>query len=73
MNFLLHMLVLCILTANLQAKVVLDTDNKPVTVPDKVSRVFGSSPPMNYLIYAIDPNKMIGLNFDAKNGNNQAT
>ena len=73
MNFLLHMLVLVFMTTSLQAKVVLDTDNKPVLVPDKVERVFGSSPPMNYLIYAIDSNKMIGLNFDASNGNNHAT
>lgn len=33
-------------------------------------KVFGSSPPMNYLIYAINPDKMVGLNFSAKNANN---
>ncbi len=37
------------------------------------SRVFGSSPPMNYLLYALNPQKMIGLNFKAKNANNNAT
>ncbi len=36
-------------------------------------RVFGSSPPMNYLLYALNPQKMIGLNFKAKNPNNNAT
>ncbi len=36
-------------------------------------RVFGSSPPMNYLLYALNPNKMIGLNFKARNANNNAT
>ena len=36
-------------------------------------RVFGSSPPMNYLLYALNPKKMIGLNFKAKNPNNNAT
>ncbi len=35
-------------------------------------KVFGSSPPMNYLIYAINPDKMVGLNFKAKNKNNNA-
>ncbi len=35
-------------------------------------KVFGSSPPMNYLLYAINPDKMMGLNFEAKNINNQA-
>jgi ABC-type Fe3+-hydroxamate transport system substrate-binding protein len=37
-----------------------------------VQRVFGSSPPMNYLLYALDPDKMIGLNFKAKNPFNGA-
>lgn len=37
-----------------------------------ITKVFGSSPPMNYLLYAINPDKMIGLNFDAKNINNSA-
>ena len=36
------------------------------------TRVFGSSPPMNYLLYAIDPDAMIGLNFPAKNPFNGA-
>lgn len=35
-------------------------------------KVFGSSPPMNYLIYAINPDKMAGLNFYADNINNDA-
>lgn len=37
-----------------------------------MEKIFGSSPPMNYLIYALNPNKMIGLNFNAKNPNNYA-
>ncbi|MGD9719279.1 MAG: ABC transporter substrate-binding protein [Sulfurimonadaceae bacterium] len=41
-------------------------------VSEKVEKVFGSSPPMNYLIYALNPEKMIGLNFKAKNPNNYA-
>lgn len=38
-----------------------------------VKRVFGSSPPMNYLLYALNPEKMIGLNFQAKNPFNGAS
>ncbi len=37
-----------------------------------IERVFGSSPPINYLIYALNPNKMIGLNFSARNPFNKA-
>jgi len=39
---------------------------------DTPERVFGSSPPMNYLLYALNPDKMIGLNFEAKNPFNGA-
>ncbi len=40
--------------------------------PEKVEKVFGSSPPMTYLLYALNPSKMIGLNFAPKNANNSA-
>ncbi|MDD2450831.1 ABC transporter substrate-binding protein [Sulfurovum sp.] len=42
------------------------------TINEAPQEVFGSSPPMNYLLYAINPQKMAGLNFDAKNLNNDA-
>lgn len=73
MNFLLHLLVIVTLISNLSARSIQDFYAQEATVPDKVESVFGSSPPMNYLIYAINPKKMIGLNFDAKNSNNFAT
>ncbi|MCD6258629.1 MAG: ABC transporter substrate-binding protein [Helicobacteraceae bacterium] len=41
-------------------------------INEKPQKIFGSSPPMNYLIYAINPEKMVGLNFSAKNINNNA-
>ena len=50
--------------------------NESSTVSDEkvlIKRVFGSSPPVNYLLYALNPKKMIGLNFQAKNPNNNAT
>lgn len=37
-----------------------------------VTKVFGSSPPMTYLIYAINPDKLVGLNFKPQNANNNA-
>lgn len=73
MNFLLHFVLLSLLVLQLEAKTVEDFYGKQVNVPQKVTKVFGSSPPMNYLVYAIDPKKTIGLNFKAKNQNNFAT
>lgn len=40
------------------------------TINEGSKKVFGSSPPMNYLVYAINPQKMVGLNFEIKNLNN---
>ena len=57
---------------SLSAKTLSDMDGKKVTLPDTTDRVFGSSPPMNYLLYTLNPNKMIGLNFKARNANNSA-
>ena len=55
------------IVANLQA--LSDMKEQNTTA----ERVFGSSPPMNYLLYALNPAKMIGLNFAAKNPFNGAT
>ncbi|TKI69318.1 ABC transporter substrate-binding protein [Sulfurimonas crateris] len=55
-------LLLLVLSFTLHSKVINENPKK----------VFGSSPPMNYLIYAINPSKMVGLNFYANNINNNA-
>lgn len=73
MNFLLPIALLLSLFLTLDAKTVEDFHHKQVEVPENVQKVFGSSPPMNYLLYALNPKKMIGLNFKAQNQNNFAT
>ncbi len=65
-------ILLVFFTLTLNAKTLLDSEGKKITLPDHTDRVFGSSPPMNYLLYALNPDKMIGLNFKAKNPNNSA-
>ncbi len=40
---------------------------------DVAQRVFGSSPPMTYLIYTLAPQKLAGLNFAPSNINNLAS
>ncbi|MFH0709431.1 MAG: ABC transporter substrate-binding protein [Pseudomonadota bacterium] len=66
------LLIALLLTTSIGAKTLTDLDGKKVTLPDVTDRVFGSSPPMNYLLYTLNPEKMIGLNFAAKNSNNSA-
>ncbi|HEO98255.1 MAG TPA: ABC transporter substrate-binding protein [Epsilonproteobacteria bacterium] len=51
---------------------VLNLSLHAASVNEQPQKVFGSSPPMNYLLYAINPQKMAGLNFEAKNLNNDA-
>ncbi len=72
MYIALRFIFIVIITASLDAKIVTDMNGNNITLPDQTDRVFGSSPPMNYLIYTLNPDKMIGLNFKAKNANNRA-
>ncbi len=73
MHLFLHLFLLALLTFSLSAKSIADIEGKPIVLPDKIERVFGASPPTNYLIYALNPDKMIGLNFKAKNPFNGAS
>lgn len=66
------LLISLLLATSVGAKTLTDMEGKKVTLPDQTDRVFGSSPPMNYLLYTLNPDKMIGLNFKAKNSNNSA-
>lgn len=72
MYIAIRLLLIPIIAVSLNAKTMTDMDGNDVTLPDRTDRVFGSSPPMSYLIYALNPDKMIGLNFKARNANNRA-
>lgn len=72
MTPLLPLLCIPLIALSLHARTVHDTDGHPVVLPDSIERVFGSSPPMTYLLYTLNPDKMVGLNFNAKNPNNTA-
>lgn len=41
---------------------IVDMAGRRVTIPDKISKVYGSSPPVTLLLYALAPEYMIGLN-----------
>lgn len=71
-NIFLRILLLLLMCLSLEAQTIINSEGKTITIPDNINRVFGSSPPMSYLIYALNPNKMIGLNFKAKNAQNGA-
>jgi len=72
MKYLVQILSIALIALTLHSKTLNDLDGHPVILPDQTDRVFGSSPPMNYLLYTLNPDKMIGLNFKARNPNNSA-
>ncbi len=72
MKHLVQILSIALIAFTLHAKTLNDMDGRPVILPDQTDRVFGSSPPMNYLLYTLNQDKMIGLNFKARNPNNSA-
>lgn len=72
MKHLIQILSIALIAFTLHAKTLNDMDGHPVILPDQTDHVFGSSPPMNYLLYTLNPDKMIGLNFKARNPNNSA-
>jgi iron complex transport system substrate-binding protein len=46
-----------------QARDIVDMSGKTVTIPDTITKVVAVSPPGTYLLYAIDPLLIGGLNF----------
>ncbi|QGM98134.1 ABC transporter substrate-binding protein [Methylocystis parvus] len=44
------------------AREIVDMAGRHVAIPDKIARVYGSSPPATLMIYALAPEMMIGLN-----------
>ncbi|WP_448871049.1 ABC transporter substrate-binding protein [Desulfobulbus propionicus] len=57
--------VLCLLQAPLplQAREVIDMSGRKVRIPDTITKVVAVSPPGTYLIYALDPGLLAGINF----------
>jgi iron complex transport system substrate-binding protein len=41
---------------------IVDMAGRHVTIPDKIAKAYGSSPPVTLLLYALAPEYMIGLN-----------
>lgn len=45
-----------------EARTITDMTGRKVQVPERISRVYASSPPATYLLYAMDPTLIVGLN-----------
>ena len=58
-----YFLLLLLVTPPLHAREITDMAGHRVTIPDTITKVVAASPPATYLIYAIDPSLLAGLNF----------
>lgn len=45
-----------------QSREITDIFGKKVSVPDRPQKVYATSPPLTYMLYAIDPSMLAGLN-----------
>ena len=46
-----------------EARHIIDMTGRRVSVPETIRKVYGSSPPATYMVYAMDPGLLAGLNF----------
>lgn len=44
------------------ARVITDMAGRAVTVPERVTRIFATAPPATYMVYALGPDLLVGLN-----------
>lgn len=46
-----------------EARQITDMAGRQVTIPDEIHKVYATSPPATYMVYAMDPSLVAGLNF----------
>lgn len=61
-EFLLF-LAMIIIAATAESREITDMTGRKVIVPETIRRVYSASPPSTYMVYALDPDLLIGLNF----------
>ncbi|MBN1839225.1 MAG: ABC transporter substrate-binding protein [Campylobacterales bacterium] len=70
----MHLLVLFLLFfsslfAN-EERTFVDISGKTITLPEHITRIYGSAPPISFMIYVIDDTPLIGVNFPQTNKDN---
>ncbi|MGE0082940.1 MAG: ABC transporter substrate-binding protein [Desulfococcaceae bacterium] len=56
-------ILLIISSAEVGAKEIMDMSGRKVIVPDTITKVYCASPPATYMLYAVDPALIAGLNY----------
>lgn len=55
-------LLLLLASVPVQAREIIDMTGRKVNVPDRIQRVYSTSPPATYMVYALDRRLLVGLN-----------
>jgi len=66
-------LMCLLLLIGLEAREIVDMSGLKVEIPEKITKVFGTSPPTTYMIYTLDDSLIVGLNFNHAKGNNASS
>lgn len=66
---LLFLLFFSSLFAN-ESRTFLDINDKPIVLPENITRIYGSAPPITFMLYVIDDAPLIGVNFPQTNKDN---
>lgn len=70
---LLFLLCLLLPALSLSAREITDMSGRRVSIPGTLTKVVGVSPPATYLLYAIDPGLLAGINFPLHEGEKKYT
>jgi iron complex transport system substrate-binding protein len=59
---LLLVLAFALFAFQTEAREIIDMDGQTVQVPEKITKVYGASPPVTSMLYAMDPSFLVGWN-----------
>ncbi|MBN1545170.1 MAG: ABC transporter substrate-binding protein [Syntrophaceae bacterium] len=66
MAFWVVMLSFFLTSLPVEAREIVDMSGRKVAVPDRIQKVYSTSPPATYMLYALDPSLLGGLNTPLK-------
>ncbi|AHJ14125.1 ABC transporter substrate-binding protein [Sulfurospirillum multivorans] len=70
MRFTLVFLLMFVSLFASESRTFVDISGKTITLPEPITRIYGSAPPISFMIYVIDDAPLIGVNFPQTNQDN---
>lgn len=73
MQFVWFIVLLFSLIPSLYARSIVDMSGQTLVIPEKIMKIYATSPPSTYMLYTIDASLIVGLNFDQTKGHNESS